>query len=144
NQSEQLSCHRGQLINSIFTESRRKDGKNIFSIDKCLDHVSLFLFQNECAVNVFDRKRIQPKRSLVTWLIMLRLIICPSSYKARLDKLIGQNSFWSGIISPQQSNARPNFHTSNVVGGAKFGLVSRLGGIAISHNSLTEGNHMTS
>ena len=36
------------------------------------------------------------------------------------------SSFWSGIISPQWSNARPNFPTSNVVGGAKFGLVSRL------------------
>src|SRR4029434_3513930 len=43
----------GQLINTIFTESRRKDGKNIFSIDKCFDRVSLFLFQNECAVDVF-------------------------------------------------------------------------------------------
>ena len=52
-QLDQRSRHRGQLINTIFTESRRKDGKNIFSIDKCLDRVSLFLFQNECAVNVF-------------------------------------------------------------------------------------------
>ena len=63
---------------------------------------------------------IQPKRSLVTWLITLLLIICPSSYKARPDNLIGPNSFCSGIVSPQRSNARPNFPTSNVVGGAKF------------------------
>ena len=35
---------------------RRKDGKNIFSIDKCLDRVSLFLFQNECAVDVFQNR----------------------------------------------------------------------------------------
>ena len=61
-----------------------------------------------------------PKRSLVTWLITLLLIICPSSYKARPDNLIGLNSFCSGIVSPQRSNARPNFPTSNVVGGAKF------------------------
>src|SRR4029434_9787197 len=65
-------------------------------------------------------------RVLVTWLITLRLIICPSSYKARPSNLIGKNSFRSGIISPQWSDARPNFPTSNVVGGAKFGLVSRL------------------
>ena len=45
-------CDQGQLINSTFTGSRRKEGKNIFSIDKCLDRVSLFLFQNECTVNV--------------------------------------------------------------------------------------------
>ena len=63
---------------------------------------------------------IQPKRSLVTWLITLLLFICPSSYKARPDNLIGPNSFCSGIVSPQRSNARPNFLTSNVVGGAKF------------------------
>ena len=62
----------------------------------------------------------EPKRSLVTWLITLLLIICPSSYKARPDNLIGPNSFCSGIVSPQRSNARLNFPTSNVVGGAKF------------------------
>ncbi|CAB1461009.1 unnamed protein product, partial [Pleuronectes platessa] len=33
-------------------------------------------------------KRIQPKRSLMTWLITLLLIICPSSYEARADNLI--------------------------------------------------------
>src|SRR4029434_5764501 len=65
-------------------------------------------------------------RVLVTWLITLRLIICPSSYKARPNNLIGKTSFRSGIISPQWSDARLNFPTSNVVGGAKFGLVSRL------------------
>src|SRR4029434_3356354 len=65
-------------------------------------------------------KRIHPKRSLVTWLITLLLIICPSSYKAHPDNLIGPNSFCSGIVSPQRSNARPNLPTSNVVGGAKF------------------------
>src|SRR4029434_7236140 len=58
NQSEQRSMtmnvdHRGQLINFTFTGSRRKDVKNIFSIDKCLDGVSLFIFQHECAVDVF-------------------------------------------------------------------------------------------
>src|SRR4029434_7306916 len=55
-------------------------------------------------------------RVLVTWLITLLLIICPS-YKARLDNLIGPD------ISV---NTRPSCPTSNVVGGAKFGLVSRL------------------
>ena len=34
--------------------------------------------------------------------------------------MIGPNSFCPGIVSPQRSNARPNFPTSNVVGGAKF------------------------
>src|SRR4029434_3502579 len=38
-QLDQRSRHRGQLINTICTESRKKDGKNIFSIDKCLDRV---------------------------------------------------------------------------------------------------------
>ena len=45
-------CAQGQLIHYTFTGSRRKQGKNIFSIDKCLNRVSLFLFQNECTVNV--------------------------------------------------------------------------------------------
>ena len=71
-------------------------------------------------VNARTNKFSVPKRSLVTWLITLLLIICPSSYKARPDNLIGPNSFCSGIVSPQRSNARPNFPTSNVVGGAKF------------------------
>src|SRR4029434_107057 len=61
-------------------------------------------------------------RVLVTWLITLLLNICPSSYKACLDNLIGpaisdRRSFLPNGI------ARPNFPTSNVVGGAKFGLV---------------------
>src|SRR4029434_2471028 len=65
-------------------------------------------------------------RVLVSCLITLLLMICPSSYKARLDNLIGKTSFRSGIISPQWSDARPNFPTSNVVGGAQFGVVARL------------------
>src|SRR4029434_10055070 len=65
-------------------------------------------------------------RVLVTWLITLRLTIAPTSYKARPSNLIGKTSFRSGIISPQWSDTRPNFPTSNVMGGAKFGLVSRL------------------
>src|SRR4029434_2917156 len=97
-------CDQGQLIHYTFTGSRRKKGKNIFSIDKCLDRVSLFLFQNECTVNVqmdsnlyISALQRQPcllktnsTRVLVTRLITLLLIICPSSYKARLDNLIGQ------------------------------------------------------
>src|SRR4029434_9683277 len=71
-------------------------------------------------------KRIHPKSSLVTWSITLRLIICPSSYKARLNNLIGTADIEPQIISPQWSNARPNFPTKKCVGGAKFGLVSRL------------------
>src|SRR4029434_2202408 len=65
-------------------------------------------------------------RVLVTCLITLLLIICPSSYKARLDNLIGTADIEPQIISPQWSNARPNFPTKKFVGGAKFGLVSRL------------------
>src|SRR4029434_6684072 len=63
-------------------------------------------------------------RVLVTWLITVTMIICPSSYKARPDNLIGPNYFRFFIISPQRSSARPNFQTSNVVGGAKFGWYS--------------------
>ena len=65
-------------------------------------------------------------RVLVTWLVTLLLIICPSSYKARLNNLIGTADIEPQIISPQWSNARPNFPTKKCVGGAKFGLVSRL------------------
>src|SRR4029434_9203193 len=63
---------------------------------------------------------------LVTCLITLLLIICPSSYKARLNNLIGPAYIERQIISPQWSNARPNFPTKKCVGGAKFDLVSRL------------------
>src|SRR4029434_10925511 len=66
-------------------------------------------------------------RVLVTWLATFLLIICPSSYKARLNNLIGTADIEPLIISPQWSNARPNFPTKKIVGGAKFGLVSRLG-----------------
>src|SRR4029434_522872 len=65
-------------------------------------------------------------RVLVTCLITLLLIICPSSYKARLNNLIGTADIEPQIMSPQWSNARPNFPTKKCVGGAKFGLVSRL------------------
>src|SRR4029434_3033518 len=66
-------------------------------------------------------------RVLVTGLVTLLLIICPSSYKARLKNFVGTAIDWRQIISPQWSNARPNFPTKKFVGGAKFGLVSRLG-----------------
>src|SRR4029434_6235816 len=65
-------------------------------------------------------------RVLVTWLVTLLLIICPSSYKARLNNLIGTADIEPQIISPQWSNARPNSPTKKCGGGAKFGLVSRL------------------
>src|SRR4029434_4194819 len=65
-------------------------------------------------------------RVLVTWLVTLLLIICPSSYKARLNNLIGTANICPQIISPQWSNARQNFPTKKCVGVAKFGLVSRL------------------
>src|SRR4029434_750469 len=65
-------------------------------------------------------------RVLVTWLVTFLLIICPSSYKARLNNLIGTADIEPQIISPQWSNARPNFPTKTFVGGAKFCLVSRL------------------
>src|SRR4029434_3781837 len=76
-------------------------------------------------------------RVLLTWLITLLLIICPSSYKARPDNLIGLNSFWSGIISPQRNNARPNFPTSNVVDGAKYAWYPGYSFLALIHFSLT-------
>src|SRR4029434_4347418 len=54
-------------------------------------------------------KQIQPKRSLVTWLITLRLIICPSSYKARPDNLIGtamsvRRSFLLNRVMPDRTS----------------------------------------
>ena len=61
-------------------------------------------------------KLIQIKRSLVTWMITLPLLICPSSYKARPDNLIGPNNFCSGIIAPQRSESRPNFPTKKYCG----------------------------
>src|SRR4029434_544026 len=84
-----------------------------------LKQTRISTFQLSSGSHVF-LKQIQTKRSLVTWLITLLLIICPSSYKARPDNLIGLNSFCSEIISPQRSSARPTFPTSNAVGGAKF------------------------
>src|SRR4029434_1595760 len=60
-------------------------------------------------------------RVFVMRLITLLLIICPSSYKARLNNLIGTADIEPQIISPQWSNARPNFPTKKCVGG-----VSRL------------------
>src|SRR4029434_1708419 len=63
---------------------------------------------------------------LVTWLVTLLLIICPSSYKGSLNNLSGPANICPQIISPQWSNARSNFPTKTFVGGAKFGLVSRL------------------
>src|SRR4029434_4136692 len=65
-------------------------------------------------------------RVLVTWLVTLLLIISPSSYKARLNNLIGTADIEPQIISPQWSNARPNCPTKKCVGGSKFSLVSRL------------------
>src|SRR4029434_11239582 len=84
--------------------------------------------------------KMNSTRVLVTWLISLGLIICPSSYKARLDNLIG--NFCPKIISPQWSNARPNFPTSNVVGGAKFGLVSRLPIFSLLHKNELHLQHL--
>jgi len=65
--------------------------KNI--LDKCIDRGFLFLFEIECTVDIFYKfccKQVHPKRSLVVWMITLLLIICPSSYKAHPDNLIGQ------------------------------------------------------
>ena len=39
---------------------------------------------------------------------LIGLIICPSSYKARPDNLIGLVGFHTSIIFPQRSEARPN------------------------------------
>ena len=50
---------------------------------------------------LFVDKQIQPKCSLVTWLITLLLIICPSLYKARPDNFIGPNSSCLDIVFPQ-------------------------------------------
>ena len=86
---------------------------------RCLLKQTRISHLSSLAATMFDENKFNPK-ALVTWLITLLLIICPSSYKAHPDNLIGLNSFWSGIIPPQRSNARPNFPTSNVVGGAKF------------------------
>src|SRR4029434_3136243 len=86
---------------------------------------SVSVLQKVVAISALQRQPCLLKTNstcvLMTWLITLLLIICPSSYKACPDTFIGPNSFCSCIVSPQRSNARPNFPTSNVVGGAKFG-----------------------
>src|SRR4029434_4965350 len=74
-------------------------------------------------------------RVLVTWFVTLVLIICPSSYKARLNNFIGTADIEPQIISPQWSNARPNFPTKKNVDGGKFGLVSRLPQLCIRHSN---------
>ena len=61
-------------------------------------------------------------RVLVTWLVTLLLIICPSSYKARLNNLIGTANICPQIISPQWSNARPNLAPPTNILVGKFGL----------------------
>src|SRR4029434_4213068 len=67
-------------------------------------------------------KRIHPKSSLVTLLITLRLIICPSSYKARPDNLIGRNQFFiRDSFSPTEQCQTELPDLKNVVGGAKYG-----------------------
>src|SRR4029434_5302632 len=107
---------------NVLYMSAKTDSNLHISAHRHSIHVYMYIsmFQLSSGRHVFF-KQIQPKRSLVTWLITLLLIICPSSYKARPDNLISPNSFCSGIVSPQRSNAGPNFLTSNVVGGAKFG-----------------------
>src|SRR4029434_10784900 len=90
---------------------------------QCLNRLEFPHFSSPTAA-MFVENEFTPKSSLVTWLITLGLIICPSSYKDRLDNLIG--NVCPQIISPQWSNARPNFPIKKCVGGAKFGLVSRL------------------
>src|SRR4029434_9928078 len=77
-------------------------------------------------ISALQRQPCLLKMNSTRVVITLLLIICPSSYKARLDNLIGPAISCPEIISPQQSDTRPNFPTSNVVGGAKSGLVSRL------------------
>src|SRR4029434_10461606 len=47
--------------------------------------------------------------------------------KSRPVQFDGYGNVCPQIISPQWSNARPNFPTKKCVGGAKFGLGSRLG-----------------
>src|SRR4029434_409546 len=58
-------------------------------------------------------KLIQTKRLFVTWLVTLLLIICPSSYKARLDNLIGQTisvrrSFFLNGVMPDRTSQPKN------------------------------------
>src|SRR4029434_4696818 len=85
-------------------------------------------------------------RVLVTWLVTLLLIHCPSSYNAPLNNLIGTANICPQIISPQWSNARPNFPIKTFVGGAKFGLVFRLGISYIPlkcHNTMKSRNYFS-
>src|SRR4029434_1206810 len=77
-------------------------------------------------ISALQRQPCFLKTNSTLVLITLLLIICPSSYKARLENLIGTAMSVPQIIFPQWSNARPNFPTKKCVGGAKFGLVSRL------------------
>src|SRR4029434_3652111 len=89
---------------------------------QCLNGLESIHFSSPAAAMFVENST----RVLVTWLVTVLLIICPSSYKDRLNNFIGTDDIEAQIISPQWSNARPNFPTKKCVGGAKFGLVSRL------------------
>src|SRR4029434_5263899 len=75
---------------NVLSMSSKTDSNLHISAHRHSIHVYMYMsmFQLSSGRHVFF-KQIQPKRSLVTWLITLRLIICPSSYKARPDNLIG-------------------------------------------------------
>src|SRR4029434_1125235 len=74
-----------------------------WSSDVCSsDLLSTHLHLSSPAAAMFFENKFNPS-SLVTWLITLLLIICPSSYKARPDNLIGLVKFLVGhIFSPTE------------------------------------------
>ena len=76
-------------------------------------------------VSIFGNKSKSAERSLVTWLITLMCIICPSTYKARPYNLIGQITFWSDLIPPNELNSRLILQTKYFVGGVQAGIQAR-------------------
>src|SRR4029434_3739974 len=58
---------------------------------QCLNGLEFLHFSSPVAA-MFVENKFNPN-ALVTWLITLRLIICPSSYQARPDNLIGLIKF---------------------------------------------------
>src|SRR4029434_4146180 len=64
---------------------------------------------------------------LVTWLITLRLIICPSSYKDRPDNLIGLVKFLVGHIFLPTEQCQTELPNLKCCGRGYVRLASRLG-----------------
>jgi len=118
---QKMPLHSIGSTNALITVLCFSFKMNTLSTSSITDAMAESTHLNHPAAAILCCKQIQPKHTLVIWMITLRLIICPSSYKTHPDNLIGPNSFGSGILASQRIKSRPNFPTSNVVGGLSSG-----------------------